>query len=379
MSTSGAPDRNLIKAGLVWLGRILALLVIALSLLVAVMRLLESAAYVGNLASGGTTFEIWGVLHGLALLSALIAIVGVGLALLRRKLLLALLFSLFAWPMAFVIEGSRCDTESACRMMGWAAIPASSRDWNIRIRSVTNRNEARAIASAALFRADSRYHSYNPKRFDDHWVVPTIDDDGRPGPSAVWIDTRTAATRFVSCPAHLMFCGMERPTLSDDGAVFSNARWGLAMSFPAGRAVCTARPDDDPLRDQTRGFYAMVRESEIPCDIVDPSRTLGLEALTARTVAAARPGSCKPLSPAVLKAFGGRAPGFVGHRSVVCEEIAQGQIAVSVFAIARLRAETGAPTTLYEAWMLTDPAHLAEDARSFEAFLKTAQIPAPAR
>ncbi|MBF0664694.1 MAG: hypothetical protein IR159_03985 [Brevundimonas sp.] len=89
---------------------------------------------------------------------------------------------------------------------------------------------------------------------------------------------------------------------------------------------------------------------------------------------------CRPLSPEVLKAFGGETPGFVGHQSVACEEVGDNQIAVGVYATARPRARSGdASPTLYGAWMLTDPTHLAEDARSFEAFLGTARIPAPSR
>lgn len=379
MSTSGdtAPDRVAVaaKAGLVWLGRILALLVVALSLLVAVTSLFGAASFLSYLASRGTTFEIWGVLHGLALLFALIAIAGAGFALVRRKLLLALLFSVFAWPMDFVIEGSRCDTQRGCRMTGWAAVPESFRDWSIRIRPVTDRNDAEAIAGAALDAAGSSYSTYNARRFDDHWIVATIHPDGRPGPNAVRIDTRTAATRFVPCPADRMLCGMERPVVSDGERVFSNPRWALTMTFPAGRSVCTARPFGDDLSYDGRGFYGTIRDTDTPCDIVDPSRTMGLEALKAHTVSEVLDGPCKPLSPVVLRAFGGRTPGFSGSRSVVCEEIGIDQIAVGVYATPRARPGSGnASTTLYQAWMLTDEAHLAEDARSFEAFLTTAKI-----
>lgn len=382
MSMRGAPpgpDRISVdaKGGLVWAGRILALLWIALSLLVAALRLMETGSYVGYLASRGTVFDIWGVLSVLEGLFALTAILGAGFALVRRKLLLATLFSVLAWPVGFVIEASRCDYAS-CRPMAWAAAPPSAGDWSVRIRPVTDRNEARSIASAALFKADSRFGAYDAKRFEDHWIVPTINDEGWPGPSAVRVDTRTGATRFVPCPADRMLCGMERPVVSEAGQVFSNARWGLAVPFPAGRAVCIARPDDDARRDEARGFYAMIRDADIPCDIVDRSRAMGLEALKARTVAEARLEPCKPLSPAILTALGGRAPGFADRPSVACEEIAEGQIAVSVFTFARPHPESGtASTTLYEAWMLTEPAHLAEDARTFETFLRTARIGAP--
>lgn len=366
------------KRALIWGGRILALLWIALSLLVAALSLVGSGPQIVDLATSQTVFEIWSVLAILDVFFALTAILGAGFALVRRKLLLALLFPLLAWPVGFVIEASRCDYP-ACRSMAWAALPRVAGDWSLRIRPVTDRNEAEAIASGALFEAGSAYHTYDAKQFDGYWIVPTINDDGWPGPGAVQIDTRTAATSFVTCPEHQMLCGMERPVVSDGGERFSNARWGLAMTFPAGRAVCTERRDDNVQSDEARGFYAMIRDADIPCDIVDPSRALGLAALKARTVDEARLEPCKPLSPAILRAFGGRPPRLAGHSGVACEEIANGQIAVSVFAFARPRPETGAPTTLYEAWVLTDPAHLAEDARSFEAFLMTARIPAPSR
>lgn len=383
MSTSGDTDPHrvpvVVKVGLIWLGRILALLVIALSLLVAAFSVWDSASSLGYLASRGTTFHIWGVLHGLAFLFALIAIAGVGFALLRRKLLLALLFSAFAWPMGFVIEGSRCDTEAGCRMLGWAAMPASFRDWSVRIRPVTDPNEADHIASAALNQAGSSYSTYNPRRFGDHWIVATIHPDGRPGPGAVQVDTRTAVTRFVPCPADRMLCGMERPVVSDGERVFSNVRLGLAASFPAGRSVCTARPFEDDLSLAGRGFYGMIRDPDIPCDIIDISRDLGLEALKERTVAEALPQGCQPLSPALLKAFGGRAPGFAGHQSQVCQETADDQVWIGVFAVAGSRSEGGSvSTTLYEAYMRTTEAGLAEDARSFEAFLSRAKIGTPA-
>ncbi len=382
MGGTDTPGRGTVgvRLVLIWLGRILLLLLIAVSLFVAAAGLAGSAPYLGYLASRATVFDIWGVLHALAVLLALTAIAGAGIAVFRRKLLLAIAFGLLAWPMGFVIEGSRCDTEASCRMLGWAAMPASARDWSIRIRPVTDTNEARHIASAALFDARSDYSPYNAKRFDDHWIVATIEEDGWPGPRAVRIDTRTAATRFVPCPADRMLCGMERPVVSDDGQVFSNARLGLAATFPAGRAVCTARPFDDDLSYDGTGFYGMIRDADEPCDIVDLSRDMGLEALKVRTVEEALRDPCQPMSPGVLKAFEGRPPGFVGHQSVVCEEIAQDQIAVGVYALAGPHPDSGnASSTLHVAWMRTDPAHLAEDARSFEAFLGTARIPAPAR
>lgn len=364
------------KSVLVWTGRVVALLWIALSLLLAGSGLINSISLNIELASRRTVFEVWAVLHALHLLFALTAILGVAWALTRRRLLTALLFSLLAWPMGYVIEANRCDYP-ACRAMAWAALPPGAFDWSVRIRPVTDRGEAETIASAALFKAGSGLGTYQAKRFEDYWIVPTIDDDGRPGPHAVRVDMRTGATSFVPCPAHRMLCGMDFPTESDGRRVFGGARLGLAVSFPAGLAVCPARSHDEDVQiDEPRGFYGMLRPADIPCDDIDLSRTLGLEAVKARTVTEALDEPCKSLSPSVLEAFGGRAPGFADHPGVVCEEVGDDQIAVSVYAAAG--PGPAAPKTLYVAWMLTDPAHLAEDARAFEAFLTTARIGAPA-
>ena len=364
---------------LVWVGRGVVLLLIAFSLFLAATRLFGAWFYIGHLASRGTIFGFWGVLFTLDALFSLAAIVGTGFALLRRKLLLALLFSLLAWPVGAVIEGTRCDTEPGCRMLGWATLRIGDNEWSIRIRPVTERNEAENLAATALYEADSAYSTYNPQRFGDHWLVATIDEDGWPGPNAVRVDTRTGATSFVPCPADRMLCGMERAVVSDGERVFSNGRWDLAMTFPAGRSVCTARPVDDDLSYDGRGFYGMIRDADIPCDIVDPSRTIGLEALKARTMREALLEPCKPLSPAILRVFDGRTPGFSNRQSVVCEEIGNDQIAVGVYTVAGPSPGSGnASTTLYQAWMLTDEAHLAEDARTFEAFLRTARIGVPA-
>lgn len=371
-----AGGSGLAKRVLIWTGRILVVLWLALSFLVAALSLVDSGPILVDLARRGTVFGAWSVLHLLHFLFAIAAIVGAGWALRRRRPLTALLFSVLAWPTSYVIAASRCDYPG-CRSMTWAALPSGAFDWGVRIRPVTDRNEAEAIASEALFRAGSRFHSYDPKQFDGYWIVPTISDDGWAGPSAVRVDARTGASRFVPCPADRMQCGMERPVVSEAGQVFANAQWGLAVTFPAGRAVCTERPDDETRRDEARGFYAMVRDADIPCEIVDPSRALGLEALAARTLTEARQEPCKPLSPARLKAFGGAAPGFAGRQSVACEEVTEDQIAVSVFAFGE--PGSGVPATLYEAWVLTDPAHLAEDAGSFEAFLRTVRLPPPSR
>jgi len=377
---TASADQVLAHAGkrLLWAVRLLALLWIGLSLLMGIPRLIGAGEFLVYLATRGTYFDIWGLLSLLEVLFVAVAVIGAAVALWRRKILLGALVAVLAWPIGLAVEATRCDYP-ACRAMAWAALPRQAGEWSVRIRPVTDANEARAIASGALFEAGSSDHPYDPKQFDGYWIVPTTNGHGWPGARAVKIDTRTGATRFVQCPADRMLCGMERPVISQAGQVFSNAEWSLAVTFPAGRAVCTERPEDETRQVEPRGFYAMVRDAEIPCDIVDPSRALGLAALKERTVTEARGEPCKPLSSERLTALGGRPPAFAGYRSTVCEEVVGDAIAVSVFTFASPRAGPAAPPTLYEAWMLTDEAHLTEDARLFETFLGGARIPPPSR
>jgi len=364
--------------GLLWAVRLLALLWIGLSLLMAIPRLIGAGEFLVYLATRGTYFDIWGLLSFLEVLFVAIAVVGGGLALRRRKILLGALVAILAWPIGLVVEATRCDYP-ACRAMAWAALPRQAGEWGVRMRPVTDANEARAIASGALFEAGSSDDAYDPKQFDGYWIVPTTNAHGWPGARAVKVDMRTGATRFVQCPADRMLCGMERPVVLQAGQVFGNAEWGLAATFRAGRAVCMERSEDETRQVEPRGFYAMVRDAEIPCDIVDPSRALGLAALKARTVTEARSEPCKPLSPERLEIFGGRPPTLAGYRSIACEEVVGDAIAVSVFTFASPHTKPAAPSTLYEAWMLTDADHLAEDARLFATFLGEARLPASSR
>ncbi|RYG09813.1 MAG: hypothetical protein EON92_13925 [Burkholderiales bacterium] len=352
---------------MVWSGRGIAALVIGLSLIVAVFGLLEAAPYLAQQVFRSTTLDMWAVLMGLKLLFSLAAVIGIGVALSRRRLLPALLVSALAWPMGFVIEGGRCDTEALCRMYGWAAPPAGLSNWSVRIRPVTDGREAEYIAEAALSQAGSEDHAFEPKRFRDHWLVPTINDDGWARANAVRVDVRTAATRFVPCPADKMRCGMERPVVTDGQRVFRSARLGLSAVFPAGLSVCSSWTDEqyDPL-----GFHAMHRSADVPCETLDQARTFGLAVVDVPVLP-----DCRPLSEAVVRAFGGRKPGFPGHRSEACQETSGDQIAIVVRAkthpsLAGSRRET----TTYEAYLLTTPTHFAQDARTFDAFLRTARI-----
>lgn len=354
----------------------LLLLPLGLFLLLALGTLASAALYLGYLVARGTVFDTWGVLAVVSALLSLAAIAGAGFALLRRRVILALAFSVLALPVQFVTEGSRCDTAAACRAMGWAALPAPAFSWSVRIRPVTDPNEAMAIASGALPQSDAGVSPFKAKRFRDHWIVSTIDGDGWPGPHAVKIDTRTARTKLVSCPAGKIQCGMERPTFSDGRRVFRNDRLGVAAVFPASRSVCTSRGDDD----EPRGFFALVRAPDIPCDVLDNSRQMGVEVARYRkkgcTAVDAPSLPWRELSAETAQLFRTR-PTLGAGPSFACELHERDQIQISVYAFADSPSHQGASRgALYESYIVTTPAHLAEDVRLFEDFLKGVRIDA---
>lgn len=362
-----------------WLGRCLAVLLIPLFLIAAVGSLIGDGGYLGYLATRGTVFDAWGVMSIISALLSATAVAGTGYALLRRRLSLALGFAFLAAPAPFVIAASQCDTAASCSVMGWAALPASAFTWEVRLRPVTDPNEARAIASAALWKAGASGSPFRAKRFADHWIVSVVDRDGWPAPRAVRIDTRTAKTSLVACPADKVQCGMERPIVSDGRRVFRNDRLGLAAIFPASRPVCTSRGDDD----EPRGFYSMVREPDRPCEVFDDSRQMGVEVAQYRlngcAVAQAPSVPWRPLSPATAKLFRNPAHTLAGQPAVACELHQHGQIQISLYAPAVSRSNPGPSAgALYDAYIVTTPAHLAEDVRSFEVFLEGVRIGSPA-
>jgi hypothetical protein len=377
-STTGGPGRVARgpKSALARTATALLFLPIGVLLLLAAGGAVGAASYLGYLASRGTVFDIWAVLSILEALFSLAAIVGAGLAIRRRRLGLALAYSILALPMSFVIEGNRCDTEETCRLLGWAALPSSAGKWSVRIRPVTDANEARQVASHALARAGSEDGPYKEKRFADHWIVSTINQDGWPGAYAVRIDMRTAQASLVACPPEKIECGMERAVVSDGRRVFRNPELGVAATFPAGRVVCTSRSVDG---DEVRGFYALVRPPDEPCDILDQSRQIGVELApqrkNARTAATAITVPCGPLSAEIAKLFKGQGPTFPGRPSVACESRRDDDIQVSVYALAAASPNPGhAPPRLYQAWIVTTTTALAEDARAFEVFLRGVSI-----
>lgn len=358
------------KTALGWLGFCLLAVLIALFLFIAVIDLIASD-YLWYLASRGTTFGVWGVLSVVSALMSLVAIVGAGFALRRRRMVMALAFAALTLPVHFVIEGSRCDTTALCRTYGWAALPADAFASTVRIRSVTDPNEAREIAFGALSKAGSDDSPFREKRFGDHWIVSAIDEDGRPGAQAVRIDTRTAKTRFVPCPEDKIQCGMDMPTASDGRSPYRNDSAGIAAAFPASLSVCTSRGDDG----EPRGFNGAVRSPDVTCEDFEapPEMQIGVE------VARWRLDGCKvteapslpwrPMSPETLKLFS-RTPALAGRPSLACELRDGDDIQLSVYATAR----SGSRDTLYEAYIVTSPARLAEDVRQFERFLADVSI-----
>jgi len=358
-----------------WLIKGLLLLLTGFFLLLAAATLIGDSAYLAYLATKATVFDMWAVLSIVSTLLSLTAIVGAGLALWCRKLILAFGFAVLGTPTHVVIEGSRCDTFEACRLMSWAALPSKALSWEIRLRPVEDANEAEAIASAALSRTDRDTSPFKVKQFGDHWIVSAIDHDGWPAAHAVRIDTRSARTSLIPCPADKIQCGMERPRVSDGRSAFRNDRLGLVAIFPASRAVCTSRADDG----EPRGLFAMVRAPDIPCDILDASREMGVEIARSGKngciSVAAKSVPWRALSPETEKLFQSPLPTLGGRPSVICELHEHDQIQISIYASAPSLSPTEhSRETLYEAYIVTTPVHLVEDILSFEAFLKTLRI-----
>jgi len=365
------------KSLVTWLVRGLLMLLIGVCLLSAAASSIQAVLHLGYLALGATVFDAWGVLSIISALLSFTAIAGARFALRRRRLILALVFAVLALPAPFVIAASRCDTAEACRAMRWAALPAGAFKWQVRLRSVTDPNEAHDIAAGALVKAGSHDSPFKEKRFADHWIVSTIDQDGWPGAHAVRVDTRTARTSLVACPPEKIQCGMERPVVSDGRRVFRNDRVGVAAIFPASRPVCTSRGRDD----EPRGFYAMVRAPDEPCEVLDGSRQIGAEVAQstkngcASVEAPALP--WRPLSPETARLFGSR-PTLGGQPSLACELRRDDDIQISVYASAPSRPSPGRSSgRLYEAYIVTTSAHLAEDIRAFEVYLQSARIGSP--
>ena len=146
---------------------------------------------------------------------------------------------------------------------------------------------------------------------------------------------------------------------------------GLSAVFPASRPVCTARGDDG----EPRGFYAMVRAPDVPCESLDHSRQIGIEVAQSRlegcSVVEARSVPWRPLSPETAKLFRDQRPTLSGFPSLACELRNGDQIQISVYASTGSGAD---PRRRYEGYIVTTPSYLAEDIRTFELFLASVGI-----
>jgi hypothetical protein len=349
------------KSPVAWLVTGFCSLLLAIFLFSALGSLAGEGSFLGYLATRATTFDAWGVLSIISVLLSLTAIVGAGYAIWRRRLVLALAISVLALPTHAVIEGSRCDTAALCRAFGWAALPAGAFDWSVRIRPVTDPNEAKGIASATVSKSEPAVSPFRAKRFGDYWIVSTIDKGGWSGPHAVRIDTKSAGARLVSCPVAKIQCGLERPVISDGRSVLHNDRSGISAIFPASLPVCTSRDKDW----EAIGLYAMARAPDIPCEDTDDSRQIGIElsrwSMNGCTVTEAPSLPWRPLSPETARLFRSR-PTLGATPSLACELHSGGHIEISVFAPVKPGSNPGGPrASLYQAYIVTTPDHLAED------------------
>jgi len=373
-----APGRKRgVTPGLVLLG-LFGLPFMVLSLLVAVTSLSGAFDYLAYVARAATTLDTWAVLSLISGLLSLTAIAGTVHALFRKKGARALLLCCLAWPGMMVIEGSRCDTGTSCQLMGWAALPHQAFAWQVRIRPVTEANEALQLASAALGQAGSTDRPYKAKRFAKDWIVSSIKDDGWPGAHAVAIDSRTAATRLVPCPAKAMACGMDRPVPSDGRTPFRKPELGLAAVFPAALLVCPLTGDEG----EPRGLFGDRLPADEACGQAEQSRELGLQVAPYRmegcTVVEARSVPWRSVSPETLNLLQARSLTLGGFPVRVCELRMSGYVQISAYASAPSPTKQGRGMTLYEAYIVTKPEHLAEDLRGLATFMDTARIGAGA-
>jgi hypothetical protein len=362
-----------VTPGLVLLG-LFGLPFMVLSLLVAVSSLRGAFDDLASIARDATIVDTWDVLSLVSGLLSLTAIVGMVHALFRKKGARALLLCCLAWPGMLVIGGSRCDTGTSCQLMDWAALPHQAFAWQVRIRPVTEANEALQLASAALGNAGSTDTPYKARRFASDWIVSSINSDGWPGASAVAVDIRTAATRLVPCPAKAMPCGMDRPVPSDGRTPFRKPDLGLAAVFPATLLVCPL--DDD--KGEPSGLFGDRLPADEPCGQAEQSREMGLQVAPYRmdgcTVLEARSVPWRPVSPETLKLLRGQSLTLGGFPVQVCELRMSGYVQISAYASAPSPTKQGQGMTLYEAYIVTRPEHLADDLRGLATFMDTARI-----
>ena len=167
-----------------------------------------------------------------------------------------------------------------------------------------------------------------------------------------------------------------RPTVSDGQRVYRNAQLGLSAVFPASLPVCTTRYDGgEPL-----GFHAMVRAPDIPCEDLDLFREMGIEVVWWRrngcTDVENPSVPWRPLTPETSKLFSAQKLALGGFPALACEVREGGHISIMLYASPASGTDLGES---YAAYVMTTPAHLVEDIRTFETFLRNVRLGAAAR
>lgn len=375
------PRRRLLR----WIGVGGLVALIVLALLLAGLRLALDVDHLRHVVLRNTTISSWDVLTLISTTLCIVAIVGAVLAMRRRRMVLAVLFSVLWFPLPFAIESSRCDTEFSCRAFGWASLPPGLLGWSTRTRPVDDANEARHLATLELVARGVDDSPFQVRRFGDHWLASTIDNDGRAGPFAVRIAARTSDARLVPCPSDRIRCGMDWPTRSDGQRPYRNADLGISAVFPDGLAICTLRDEED---DHALGFVAEFRGFDDPCDAVTPDRRMGVEVASGLRQGCLHPSAPElewgPLTAETRAYFGPGQPAFSGAPFIVCELHADeapdigipAQLEILVL-VTPEPGPGGSATRRFEAFFVTTPDDLAQDAPLFEAFLETLELGSP--
>ena len=362
----------------------LALLIVPSLLLAALQLGIQGNLLYGTLTRG-TTIELWHLMALFVIALCSTAIVLAVIAIRSGRMLLALLSSTL-WVPGFIVFGPQiCDTEHACAISIQRVLPPEAAYWSIRIRPVDDANEVRELARSELWERGVDNSPFRITRFDDHWLVSTINADGAAGPYAVSVDARTGDANLVPCPSDLIRCGMEWPTLSDGRRRFTNADLGISAVFAEGQPVCVLRGEDDA----PRGFSAEFRDPGAACDEGAPDRRMGVELSwhprRSCPVPAAPTLAWGPLTPETRAHFTGGQPRLEGMMFIVCELHADRppdisiphQIEILVLAIPD--ADPSIPSVLpIEAFLVTTSDDLARDVRMFGAFLQNLTITSPA-
>lgn len=93
---------------------------------VSTLHAMQSAEYIVYIVQHHARLDGWAALSALDIALAVVGIAGSWMALRRRVHIWAVpFFLLVQLPIPTIIGASRCDTLISCRLIGWAALPAS--------------------------------------------------------------------------------------------------------------------------------------------------------------------------------------------------------------------------------------------------------------